>query len=50
MVAQSSFALEGLFTLVTIVDEMTREVNVFNMASGIKSVAVFVPTQGALVA
>ena len=48
MNGQSFFALKCLFTMVTIVDEMTREVSAFNMVSGIKSVSVFFPTQGAL--
>ena len=50
MLAQRIFALKCLLTMVTIVDEMTREVNAFNMVSDICSVSVFFPTQGALVA
>ena len=50
MLAQRIFALKCLLTMVTIVDEMTRKVNDFDMVSGIISLSVFFPTQGALVA
>ena len=51
MLAQSIFGLECLFTMVTIVAEVSREVGTFNMVPDIiNKMRVQFSTQGALVA
>ena len=50
MTALSVFALECLLTIVTIVDEVTREVNTLNVVLDITIVCVLLSTQGAPIA
>ena len=50
MLAQSIFALEHFSTVFTIVAEVTREVNTFNMVPCIVKMRVLFPTDVALVA
>ena len=51
MLAQSIFGLECLFTMVTLIAEVSREVGTFNMVPDIiYMMRVLFPTQGALVA
>ena len=51
MLAQSIFGLEYLFTMVTLIAEVSREVGTFNMVPDIiYMMRVLFPTQGALVA
>ena len=47
MTALSIFALEFPLTIVTIVAEVTREVNTLNVVLGITIVCVLLSTQGA---
>ena len=50
MFAQSHFGLECFLAMVTIVAEMTREVNTFNVVPEVAAVRVFFSTYVALVA
>ena len=50
MNAQSIFTLECFLAMITIVAEMTREVNTFNVVPGIIEMCIFFSTDVALVA
>ena len=50
MDAQSVFALECLFAMVTTVAEVTREVYTFNVVPKVVQMQILLSTQGALVA
>ena len=48
MVAEGSFALEGLFTKTTVVTEMSRKVSIFDVIPQIMQMRVNFSTEGAL--